>query len=173
MTDNHAVNNGLIAGVLLILSLLAFYVTSDFTILVVLAFINYIVKIYFMLRAVCSTRADQSGYILLNEGFKQAWLTFILSSTLVAIFGYILFNYIDPSMKQHINEMQALGWENFLDKTQLPEQDKAKYVESFKNNDAFGIHTIAFNLPFSFIFPGVLFALVIALIMKKENQTPS
>ena len=46
-------------------------------------------------------------------------------------------------------------------------------MEQLAESDAFDIKAIAFALPFSFIFPGTLYALIIALIMKKEPLLPN
>jgi len=62
---------------------------------------------------------------------------------------------------------QASGW------LKLGESDKEKMMEQLAESDAFDIKSIAFALPFSFIFPGTLYALIIALIMKKEPLLPN
>ena len=82
-------------------------------------------------------------------------------------------NYIDPSLKDVVKEIQAEVFEQASGWLKLGESDKEKMMEQLAESDAFDIKAIAFALPFSFIFPGTLYALIIALIMKKEPLLPN
>jgi hypothetical protein len=77
-------------------------------------------------------------------------------------------NYIDPDLSTYFKELQLEDFEKASDLLKLSESDKAAQMEVMKNNEPYGIKSLAFNLPFSFIIPGALLALVIAAIIKKD-----
>jgi uncharacterized membrane protein (DUF106 family) len=107
------------------------------------------------------------------NAFKPAWGTFIITTTITTLFTFLLMNHIDPSLKDVVKEIQAEAFEQASGWLKLGESDKEKMMEQLAESDAFDIKSIAFALPFSFIFPGTLYALIIALIMKKEPLLPN
>lgn len=167
--DNHPVRNGLIAGGLLILLSLSFYFTDKGLLLQLSSLMEFIIVLYFMSRAVAATRKAQDGWISFGEAFKPAWLTYILATTLATLFTFVLMNFIDPDLKEQVKEIQIQAFEQASDWFKISDADQATYIEQLKETDAYGIQSIAFTLPFSFIMPGVLFSLIMALFMKKEQ----
>lgn len=131
--------------------------------------IEFVLVIYFMTKAVSATRAGMDGWISLKEAFKPAWLTFILATTIVILFNFTLMNYLDPSLKELSKEMQVESFELASGWFKIPEADKESMIEKLEESDTFGINTIAFSLPFSFLFPGAFYAFIMALIMRREQ----
>jgi hypothetical protein len=78
-------------------------------------------------------------------------------------------NYIDPGLKDVIKAMQLDAFEQASEWLKISEADKEVMLTSIEESDSFGMKSIAFGLPFSFIFPGVLYSMIMALIMKKEQ----
>lgn len=169
MIADHPVRNGLFAGVLLMVLSVSFYVIDNIAILLSTRILSYVIVVFFMVKSITATRTVQSGLINIKEAFKTAWLTFVLAGALAAVFTFILYNYVDPGMKLHIKEMQIQGFNYIAEKFTISEQDNQIFLDNIKNNDSFGIRSIAVDLPFSFIFPGALISLILALIMKKES----
>lgn len=169
--DNYPVRNGLYAGGLLILLSLSFYFTDKAMLLQIGSLMEFIIVIYFMTKAVSATRKQQDGWISFSEAFKPAWLTYILATTLSTLFTFVLMNYIDPDLKVLVQDLQIEAFEQASDWFKISEADQALYTDRLKETDAYGIQSIAFTLPFSFIMPGVLFSLIMAMIMKKEQKT--
>lgn len=166
--SNHPVRFGLMAGGITIAILIFLYILSKNTLLQFGSFIEFFVVIYFMTRAVGATRNDGNGFISFNDAFKASWLTFILASSLVAIFIFILMNYIDPSLKDMLKQLQLESIEQVSSIFSFGEEVKEQMIDQIQESDVNGIKSLAYQLPLSFLFPGVIYALVISLIMKRN-----
>ncbi|MBK8346723.1 MAG: DUF4199 domain-containing protein [Saprospiraceae bacterium] len=165
---NHPVRNGLMAGGILMALSLVLYVTDKGLLLSISTLLEFGVVIFFMTRAVSETKNEMKGWISFGDAFKPAWLTFILATTIATVFTFIMMNYVDPGLKDQIRIMQVDAFEQAASWFKISDTDKQTYIDTLETTDAFGINSLAFSLPFSFIFPGVLYAMVISLIMKKE-----
>lgn len=172
MMGNHPVRNGLIAGGLLIVLSLSFYFTDKGMLLQLSGLLEFGLVVYFMYRSVSATKKDMNGFISFGEAFKPAWLTYILATTIVTLFTFFLMNYVDPGLKDQVKDMQIQAFEQASAWFKIPEAEQSAYIDRIRDTDAYGIQSIAFTLPFSFLFPGVFFALIMAIIMKKEQTLP-
>jgi Protein of unknown function (DUF4199) len=168
--QNHPVRFGFYAGGMVVVLELVLYFIDKTVFASVGSLVEFIFIISFMTKAVSATKADMLGFISFREAFKQAWLTFILATTIVVIFSFVFINYIDPSLKEIIKTIQLDAYTYASEWLKVPEGDKEAMLASIENADAFDIKSIAFGLPFSFIFPGVFYSMIMALIMKKEQR---
>ncbi len=166
---NHPIRYGLLAGVSVVLVNLIIYFTDKTLLASISSLVELIVVIFFMTKAVSDTKSDLGGWISFKDAFKPAWLTFILATTIIVLYTFILMNYIDPSLKDVIKEKQLEAFGQAAEWLNINEADRDVTIASIEDADAFGVKSIAFGLPFSFIFPGVLYALIIGLIKKKEQ----
>jgi hypothetical protein len=165
---HHPIRFGFIAGILQVcISLVLYFINKDYF-LTYGSLIQYIIFIYCMVLATQAHKKDLNGFIILSEAFRPAWLTFILAATIVSIFTFVLMNYIDPDLSTYFKELQLEAFEKASDLLKLSDTDKAAQMEVMKNSEPYGIKSLAFNLPFSFIIPGALLALIIAAIIKKD-----
>jgi hypothetical protein len=165
---NHPIRFGLIAGGLQMgIVLILYFVNKDYY-LSFGSLIEYIVFIYFMVLATQAQKKDFNGFISLTEAFKPAWLTYILAASLTTIFTFILLNYIDPDLAAYLKKMQIEAFDKAADLLKLSEADKMAQKELLESAEPYGLKTLAFNLPFSFILPGALLALIIAAFLKKD-----
>lgn len=171
--SNYPLRFGLIAGGTVICLTLLFYFVDKSWMVSFGSFVEFGIVIYFMSKTVSAVRSESDGFISFGNAFKPAWGTFIITTTITTLFTFLLMNYIDPSLKDVVKEIQAEAFEQASGWLKLGESDKEKMMEQLAESDAFDIKSIAFALPFSFIFPGTLYALIIALIMKKEPLLPN
>ena len=167
--ENHPVRNGVYAGVGQILVMFLFYFIDPSLMISWSSMVGYVVVIYFMRQAAKEQRLDNGGFITLNGGFRSSWLTFVLAQTMVTIFSYLLMNYIDPSLLDVMKETQIKVLEDMNSIFKLPEEDFEKQLEAIEDTNPFSLGNVAMALPFSFVFPGALIALIIGLVMKKEE----
>lgn len=169
--ENHSVKNGLWCGLgQILLSLVLYFVNAEFM-LSWGSLLGYVFIIYFMQKAVADTRMDHKGFITFGEAFKAGWLTYILGSVLITIFTFVLMNYIDPGLLEKLKVTQVEALEKMGELLHIPEADLEEQISAIEDTNPFGITTIAYALPFSFIFPGAMIALIMALIMKKQDPT--
>src|SRR5690606_21438834 len=81
-----------------VFNLLAYFINPQWMFSAYLQFGLMIFNIVLMVIAVNEYRDANEGYILFKEGFKAAWLTFIIGVTIVNLFTYVLYNFIDPGL---------------------------------------------------------------------------
>jgi hypothetical protein len=168
--QNHPIRFGIYAGGMVVLLNLILYFVDKTLLASVSSLIEFVVVIFFMTKAVSATKLDLGGFISFRVAFKPAWLTFILATTIVVLYTFVLMNYIDPGLKDVIKAMQLDAFEQASEWLKISESDKEVMLTSIEESDSFGMKSIAFGLPFSFIFPGVLYSMIMALIMKKEQR---
>ena len=164
--SNYPLRFGLIAGGTVICLTLLFYFVDKSWMVSFGSFVEFGIVIYFMSKTVSAVKSESGGFISFGNAFKPAWGTFIITTTITTLFTFLL-------MKDVVKEIQAEAFEQASGWLKLGESDKEKMMEQLAESDAFDIKSIAFALPFSFIFPGTLYALIIALIMKKEPLLPN
>lgn len=168
--QNHPIRFGVYAGGMVVLLELILYFFDKTVFASVGSLVEFVVIIFFMVKAVSTTKAGLSGFINFRDAFKQAWLTFILATTIVVVFSFVFINFVDPSLKDIIKIIELEAYNYAADWLKLPDSDKEAMLTSIENSDSFGMKSIAFGLPFSFIFPGVFYSMIMALIMKKEQR---
>jgi hypothetical protein len=167
--ENHPVRNGVYAGVGQILVMFLFYFIDPSLMISWSSLLGYVVVIYFMRQAAKDQRQENGGYISFNGGFRTSWLTFVLAQTILTIFSFLLMNYIDPSLLDVMKETQIKVLEDMNNIFKLPEEDFEKQLEAIEDTNPYSLGSVAMALPFSFVFPGALIALIIGLVMKKEE----
>src|SRR5690606_11238401 len=128
-----------------------------------------IFNIVLMVIAVNEYRDANEGYILFKEGFKAAWLTFIIGVTIVNLFTYVLYNFIDPGLIDLAKEktMEAIEKMGSL----MGEDAMEASLEEIENSNPFGLPKVLLGILISFIFPGAFVAAIIAAVkVRKRNE---
>lgn len=94
-----AVKYGMIAGIAIVLYLLAFHQIDRALVLHPLVYWSpVLVSVIAMTMAVKKERAENDGKIGQKEALKQAFLTYVLASLFFSVFIFILFNFVDPEL---------------------------------------------------------------------------
>lgn len=101
------------------------------------SFVEFGIVIYFMTKTVSAVRSESDGFISFANAFKPAWGTFIITTTITTLFTFLLMNYIDPSLKDVVKEIQAEAFEQASGWPKLGESDKEKMMEQLAESDAF------------------------------------
>lgn len=128
---------------------------------------QYIIEIYFMTFVVSIVKEDNGGFIKFSEAFRSAWLTYILAATLIALFTYLMMNFIDPNLIERLKVLQVEAVESVSKWGKLSEEELNEQVEIINSTNPYDIKSIA-ALPVSFLFPGAIIAAIIAIIKRRE-----
>ncbi len=168
---NLPIKYGLLTGGISIAISVILYLISQDAYLKYNVLPQYIVEIYFMVSIVSVLKFQNGGYINFFDGFKAAWLTYVLAASLIAAFTYLLMNYIDPSLIERLKAIQVEAVEAAAKWIKMPEDDLETQIEIIESTNPYDLKSIA-NLPVSFIFPGAIIASIIALIKKREPVIP-
>jgi hypothetical protein len=173
MVQNHEVRNGLILGVVGVVYMMVTYLISPVFMVGWGNLLDIFIFIFFMYKAVSATRLDNNNLITTNDGFRTAWLTYVLGSSIYITCKFLLMNYIDPSLVEVYKETH-IGWIEYLGKqSQAPDEQIAPQIELIKESEPFNAAAFAVALPFSFIFPGAFIAFFVGLLMRKSPNSGS
>ena len=102
-----------------------------------------------MVYVVSLIKKQNEGFITFNDAFKPAWLTYILSSTIIALFTYVLMNFINPSLIEQLKELQVEAFEAAAKLLKYSEEQKEELLGQLENANPYDLKSIA-ALPFSF-----------------------
>lgn len=163
------VKHGLMLGLVSILVTYILYFYDVKILLLAGSWIGMAIAVYFIVKVVSVTKAENGGFISLNEAFKAGWLTFVLGSFISSVFMFILVNYVDTALIDHIRNMQIDALMQTKDFLKLSESQLNDQISTIQNTNPYGLAQIAIEIPVSFLFPGAVLAIIIAAIMKRNR----
>ena len=121
-----------------------------------------------MTTAATSFKAQNEGHATFGQALLAAWFTGIIGGLIISIFTYILYNFIDPSLMDRVNEAAIEMLDKFAGS--MPEEEYEKAIEKIESNNNFGLGAMATNFIFMTIL-GLIPSLIIAALTKsKENE---
>ncbi len=159
---------GLMAGVVAIVLSMILYLIEPHMYLKFGSYITFLPMVYFMVQAALSERKINNGIISFKDAFKNSWVTYLIYGVITTIFAYILFNFIDPGLNDLIKETAIEAFEKM--RSFLGDEATDKAIESLENSSTQNVANLSINFLFSLIVPGAMFAAIIALIVKKEEN---
>jgi uncharacterized integral membrane protein len=165
--DKPSVKHGVYLGIGVIILTLLFYFISARFMLSWGNWVGYILTIALMVMAVKEQREIDEGFISLGTAFKTSWITYVIGTAIAGVFSYILIKFIDTSLLDVMKEIQMEALEKMSGF--LGEDGLEKAQEAIEEQDPFGPVSYGFGMLFTFIFPGALFAIIIAAIMKNNR----
>jgi uncharacterized membrane protein len=170
MSEYNA-KHGLIAGIAAVAIALLLYLIGPSYYLKYATIISYVIIIVFMIRSGNEVKKSNGGILSFGDAFKHSWVTHLIFSLIFTIFTYVLFNFIDPSLEELVKE-EAI---KMIEKMSgfMGEEGTSKAIEAIEENGASQtIGNTAAGFLTSLLFPGALLALVIGLIIKREEGNP-
>jgi len=170
MFKNSGVKNGILLGAASIIFSLVCYIINPKWMLNGVAFLGFIIIIYFMYRSAAEERKSNEGYLSFGEALKVTFLTYIIGNLLISIFTYLMFNLIDPSLNDVMREVSIESAEFFMSLVGGEDQVDQVYDQMESQNVQMTFSMVFLNYLVSLIFPGFVFALIISAIMKKTNS---
>lgn len=104
--------------------------------------------------------------------FKEAFTTYFISAAIgiliATMFEIILFNFIEPSLKDTLKEMSIKFTVNLLEKFGVNSSDINKAVSEMQNVDQFSIGEMIKGMFTYYVF-AALFGLILAAIFKSKT----
>jgi hypothetical protein len=163
------VKYGLAAGVAIVLvSLIVdFSGNTETAIGALLSWVGYILLAAAIYMAIKERREMQAGLISYGKGVGSGVLTSLNAGLLVGIYQYILLKFIRHDQVQVIYEKMTDMLEEKQDLTPDQIESFKKYMKLFSGPGANGIAAII-----AYVIIGLILALIISAILKKENSNP-
>ncbi len=139
--------------------------------------ISGVVTIVFLVMAMKEEKSNNEGYLSFGEGLKTGMGAYILGTLISALFMWILFNFIDPSLIEFSKEYtietvrkttEMMG-EMFNAPEEAMEEAVAKTEEQLTNmGNPMSLSSVLTSWLIGLLIPGLILNLIISAIMKKS-----
>lgn len=164
---NPAVKNGILMGVASIVVTMLLYFVDKRSMISYGSWIGYVIIAYFMYAAAAGTKSANGGNLTFGEGLVSSMTALAIGMLISSIFAYLLYNVIDPSLLDTMKEIQV----EMIDKMAgfMGEDAAEQAKDAMEDNPpSFGIGTVAIGYVVSLIFPGLVIALIVSAVTKKN-----
>lgn len=131
--------------------------------------VSMIISITIGVILVSKTKRELGGKITFKEAFTTYFLAAVIGSTISVLFNIVLFNYVDPSAKETLQELTIKYAVEMMQKFGTPASAINQAVADMKKTDNYAPSNQFFGLVVSFIFSAI-FGLVLALIFKNKSS---
>lgn len=169
MFANNGVKNGIYLGIASIVFSHVCYLINPKMLLNGVAFLGFLIIIFFMYRSAVEERRLNEGMLSFGEALKVTFITFIIGSLISSIYVYLMFNHIDTSLNEVMKEVSLDNAETIANLMGTEDQIELMHDQIESQNIQMSFSMIFLNYLVSLIFPGFVFALVISAITKKVN----
>ena len=162
---------GIISGIISILILTVIY-TVDVMLFVSswITFLKVLIFIGLSIILLVNTKKQLNGQISFKDAFKTYFIFASLSLLLTTIFEIILFNVIDPSLKDTLKELLIKTIVPFLEKFNTPAKAINEAVKNIQENDQFSIIELIKGY-FSYLVISAILGLILAAIFKSKSPS--
>ena len=113
------------------------------------------------------TKKDLKGVFSFKEAFTTYFISAVIGILISVVFNIVLFNFIDPSVKDAIKEISIKYAVEMMHKFNAPSSAINEAVKKLQENDQFSIVELIKGSVFSIVF-SALFGLLLALIFKSK-----
>jgi hypothetical protein len=166
MITKNAINNGLFMGVVFIVSSYALYSADSQSFINLKSSILFIPFLLLLFKTGTDARRINDGYISYGAVFKDLLFASIIGTFLCTSFEYILFNFIDPSLKVVMKDIALKGMEEMEEM-----MNSELYVKVLERFDSENLYSLSFSISqfvIRIFVPCALFSAAMAMIIKRE-----
>ncbi len=146
----YIVDLSLFSSMWLGLGLIAFYITIGCIMLV-------------------KTKKDLKGVMTFKEAFTTYFISALIGIAISVAFNIVLFNFVDPEVKETIRELSIKSAVKMMEKFGAPSSEINKAVQKMQETDQFSISELLKGSVFSMVFSAV-FGLILAAIFKSKSS---
>ena len=137
---------GMLGLVSILFTLIMYFIAPDMMTKWYISIITFAIYLYFMTTAATSFKAQNEGHATFGQALLAAWFTGIIGGLIISIFTYILYNFIDPSLMDRVNEAAIEMLDKFAGS--MPEEEYEKAIEKIESNNNFGLGSYGHQLYF-------------------------
>jgi len=166
MITKNAINNGVFMGVTFIVSSYMLYLVDNQSFIALKSSILFLVFLLLLYKTGTDARRQNGGIISYSTVFKDLFFAAIIGTFLCSVFEYLLFNFIDPSLKEQVKEtfykaaeeMQASGNKDLYQ----------KLVNTVKAEDIYSITYCTAQFFVRIFMPCALFSALLAFLIRRN-----
>ncbi|MCS6819986.1 MAG: DUF4199 domain-containing protein, partial [Chitinophagales bacterium] len=156
----------MIASYMMLYLINAELLASFFTIIL------YGFAIFFMIYAGITFRKENNGYKSYLQAFLVVFITGIIAAFAIDIYGYVFFNFIDPSMVEVVKEAAIKKTADLYEKLNLPDDQVERYINEIKYQDFRPtITSLSFRMLASAIITAIFSALIAVFVRRNDTTT--
>ena len=166
---SNGVKYGVIWSIIYILYTTILYVLGPLNLIQPQKYLTILIYITLGVIVITVTKKTLNNLITFKEAFTVFFITSVIGLGISTIYDIILFNLIDPGIKEPIKEYLLnegiKGMKAFGVKT----EDLKKFADEIKNNDTFSIMNILIGYVQHLLFASI-FGLILAAIFKSKTN---
>ncbi|SCY65146.1 DUF4199 domain-containing protein [Flavobacterium caeni] len=117
---------------------------------------------------VSKTKRELGGQITFKEAFTTYFMAAAIGSTISVLFNILLFNVIDPSIKETLQEMTIKFSVEMMQNWGIPASEINKAVADMQKTDNYAPGNQLFGLVFS-LAVSAIFGLILGLAFKSKS----
>ncbi|GAA4774508.1 MULTISPECIES: DUF4199 domain-containing protein [Flavobacterium] len=164
----NGINYGIITGVISILITTIIYSTNlELFMSGWITFLKVLIFGAISVILISKTKKELKGIISFKDAFTTYFISILIGLALAIIFEIILFNFIDPSLKDTLKEMSIKFTAELLQKFGAPSSEINKAIEQIQKNDQFSIGQQIQGF-FVYVVIASIFGLILAAIFKSK-----
>lgn len=123
------------------------------------------IGIYLLLK----TRKELGGVFSFKQAFTTYFISAVIGITISVLFNILLFNFIDPSLKDTVQELTIESAVSMMKKFGTPSSEIKKAVEKMGETNQFETLSQLKGMAFSILFSAI-FGLILAAIFKSKPK---
>lgn len=168
---NEGTKYGIICALIALLSVFGSWAISDTTFATVQKWANFLPYMFIIiLIAAFNVRKQNADYLSFQDGLKFSFWAFALSTLVLGIGNYILFNLIDTGLSERVAVIAMEDMKTMMEKFGASEEDIEKSLASSSDSlKDTGFKKIFLGVGISLIV-GFIEAAIISAIVKKEEK---
>ncbi len=168
IVKKNGINFGIITGLFSVLTTTLIY-TIDISLFTSIWLGLSLIAIYLIIGIILlsKTKKELKGIITFKEAFTTYFISAVIGILISVAFNIILFNFIDPEVKDTLKELTIKSTVEMMEKFGAPSSEIAKAAEKLEESDQFSTGELLKGSVFSIIFSSI-FGLILAAIFKSK-----
>lgn len=164
----NGITYGVISGVLSVLITTMIYVFDVKLFLSSwITFLKFVIFLILTIVLLISTRKQLQNDFNFKKAFTTYFIFILTASVITTIFEIILFNVIDPSLKETLKEMAIRYASELLEKFGTPTNKINEAIKNIQENDQFSVIQLIKGF-FTYTLLSSIFGLILAAIFKSK-----
>lgn len=164
----NGINYGIITGVISILITTIIYVTNiELFTSMWIGLASIAIYIIIGLVLLTKTKKELNNIYPFKDAFTTYFISAVIGILISVAFNIVLFNFVDPGVKDTIKELSIKSAVSMMQKFGAPSSAINDAVKEMQNTDQFSISKLLQGSVFSILFSAI-FGLILAAIFKSK-----
>lgn len=133
-----------------------------------LGILSFTISIVLSCLLLSKTKKDLKGILTFKEAFTTFFISTLISLIIATTFSIILFNVIDPSLKETIKELTLKSMKSMMEKFGGRPEDISKALKQIQETDQFSVMS-QLKGTLSYIVVYSIFGLILAAFFKTKT----